>query len=256
MIARQLDRHMPDRPLRILDVGAGQGTQSIRLARRGHHVLAVEPDPHMRAAFRESLSSEDGDVQDRVALHAGELGSLADVIGEQTFDLVMLLGVLMYLANSRSPIAELATHVSPGGLLAVAVRTNTSAVWRPAARQDWLAALDAFDEHDAALRDERDMRYINEIGAPARTDDIDALVAAAAADGFELRNWYGVRVAVDMAERDPVAPTDPEQLAALFDVEERLGASDPYRQLAQLAHLVLAKQDSRAKLTEMSRTAV
>jgi hypothetical protein len=45
-----------------------------------------------------------------------------------------------------------------------------------------------------------------------------------------------------MAECDPVAPTDPEQLAALFDVEERLGATDPYRQLAQLAHLVMVKR--------------
>jgi S-adenosylmethionine-dependent methyltransferase len=36
MIARQLDRHLPKHPARILDVGAGQGTQSIRLARDGH----------------------------------------------------------------------------------------------------------------------------------------------------------------------------------------------------------------------------
>jgi len=36
MIARQLDRHLPKHPARILDVGAGQGTRSIRLARAGH----------------------------------------------------------------------------------------------------------------------------------------------------------------------------------------------------------------------------
>ena len=33
MIARQLDKHLPGPPARVLDVGAGQGTQSIRLAR-------------------------------------------------------------------------------------------------------------------------------------------------------------------------------------------------------------------------------
>jgi SAM-dependent methyltransferase len=50
MIARQLDRHLGANLGRVLDVGAGQGTQSIRLARAGHEVLAVEPDPGMRAA--------------------------------------------------------------------------------------------------------------------------------------------------------------------------------------------------------------
>jgi hypothetical protein len=52
MISRQLGRHLPAPAARILDVGAGQGTQSIRLARAGHRVLAVEPDPAMRGAFQ------------------------------------------------------------------------------------------------------------------------------------------------------------------------------------------------------------
>jgi len=41
-------------------------------------------------------------------------------------------------------------------------------------------------------------------------------------------------------------PSDPGQLAALLDVEERLGAADPYRQLGQLAHLILRKPDTAA----------
>jgi protein-L-isoaspartate O-methyltransferase len=60
MISRQLARHLPEHPVRVLDVGAGQGTQSIRLARAGHQVLAVEPDPGMRAAFRAALGTEPG----------------------------------------------------------------------------------------------------------------------------------------------------------------------------------------------------
>jgi S-adenosylmethionine-dependent methyltransferase len=62
-----------------------------------------------------------------------------------------------------------------------------------------------------------------------------------AAHGLELENWYGVRIAVDMEELDPPPPSDPGELAALLDVEERLGAADPYRQLGQLAHLILRR---------------
>lgn len=250
MISRQLDRHMPKHPARVLDVGAGQGTQSIRLARAGHHVLAIEPDPDMRTAFRAALGTEPGQVRDRVILRDGSVGSLAAATGGEVYDIALLMGVLMYLPASPPVIAELAAHVVPGGFIALAVRTTTSALWRPAARQDWQAALAAFDEHDTAQVERRDMRYINEIGTPARADDLETLTATAAAAGLELENWYGVRIAVDMEELDPAPPSDPSQLAALLDVEERLGATDPYRQLGQLAHLILRKMDTATTPSE------
>jgi S-adenosylmethionine-dependent methyltransferase len=246
MISRQLDRHLPEPPARVLDVGAGQGTQSVRLARAGHRVLAVEPDPEMRAAFRATVGAERAEVQDRVTLRDGSVLDLAAVTRGAVYDAVLLLGVLMYLPASQPVIAELAAYVAPGGFLAVAVRTATSALWRPAARQDWQAALAAFDEHDRALTERRDMRYINEIGAPARADDLDALTTLATACGLQLEHWYGVRIAVDPDELDPAPPSDPRQLAALLDVEERLGATDPYRQLGQLAHLILRKANTFA----------
>jgi SAM-dependent methyltransferase len=242
MISRQLDKHLPSAPAWVLDVGAGQGTQSIRLARAGHRVHAVEPDADMRAAFQASLSGESAEVQDRVTLQEGRIGELAGVAGDRVYDVVLLLGVLMYLPATQPVITELAPHVAPGGLLALAIRTNTSAVWRPVARQDWRAALAAFDEYDAARRERRDMRYVNEIGTPARADDLASLASYASTLGLGLEAWYGVRIAVDPEEVDPEPPRDPHELAALLDLEERLGATDPYRQLGQLAHLILRRR--------------
>src|SRR6202044_1931484 len=68
IIARQLDRHLRTLPARILDVGAGQGTQSIRLARAGHQVVSVEPDPDMRSAFGAALRAERAEVRERVTV--------------------------------------------------------------------------------------------------------------------------------------------------------------------------------------------
>jgi S-adenosylmethionine-dependent methyltransferase len=244
MISRQLGRHLRTHPARVLDVGAGQGTQSIRLARAGHRVLAVEPDPGMRAAFAAALDAEPADVRERVTLREGSAARLAPATGGEAFDAVLLLGVLMYLEASEPVIAELAAHVAPGGMLAVAARTTVSALWRPAARQDWQAAQATFREYDRARAQGRDMRYTNEIGAPARADDFAALTAVAAGNGLALEDWYGVRIAVDPEELDPPPPSDPRELAALLDVEERLGATDPYRQLGQLAHLILRRRES------------
>ncbi len=197
MIARQLDKHLPPPPAWVLDVGAGQGTQSIRLARAGHHVHAVEPDADMCAEFQAALSGESAEVGERVTLQEGRIGELDAVTGDRVYDVVLVLGVLMYLPASQPVISELAPHVAPGGLLALAIRTNTSAVWRPAARGDWQAALAAFDEYDAARRERRDMRYVNEIGTPARADDLTDLTSYASTLGLGLENWYGVRIAVD-----------------------------------------------------------
>ncbi|MGH3394587.1 MAG: class I SAM-dependent methyltransferase [Streptosporangiaceae bacterium] len=241
IITRQLGRHLPDRPGRVLDVGAGQGTQRLRLARAGHRVVAVEPDPDMRAQLRAALRDDPADVRDRVTVVAGSIGDLGSAIPAGGYDAVLCLGVLMYLPESRPAITELAGHVAAGGFLCLAVRTPVSAVWRPAARQDWPAALAALQERASAQAQGRDMRYLNEIGAPARTDSIDTIAEVAAESGLELERWYGVRIAVDLAELDPPAPADPGQLAALLDVEEYLGATDPYRQLAQLAHLILRR---------------
>jgi SAM-dependent methyltransferase len=174
-------------------------------------------------------------------LAAGSIGELHAVTDGQLFDVVLLLGVLMYLPASQPVIAELAAQLAPGGFLALAIRLPASVLWRPAARQDWPAALAAFDEYETSRRDGRDLRYINEIGTPARADELATVTAEAGRLGLRLENWYGVRIAVDPEEVDPEPPRDPQQLAALFDVEERLGCTDPYRQLGQLAHLILRR---------------
>ena len=90
-------------------------------------------------------------------------------------------------------------------------------------------------------------------GDPAHVRDIGRHAAdpairrpPAAGYGLRLETWYGVRIAVDQGELDPPPPSDPRELAALLDVEERLGATDPYRQLGQLAHLILRKADTAA----------
>ncbi|MCF6477018.1 hypothetical protein FAF44_53330, partial [Nonomuraea sp. MG754425] len=42
LVTRQLARHLPAAPCRVLDVGSGQGTQALRMAARGHHVTALD----------------------------------------------------------------------------------------------------------------------------------------------------------------------------------------------------------------------
>lgn len=237
LVTRQLRAHLSDPPLHVLDVGAGQGTQAHRLAADGHAVTAVEPDPGMRDAFTQAAERLPAEARDRVRLLAADVAALESVTSPAAYDVVLCHGVLMYLPAAAPTVTALASRVAPGGLLSLVARNGDAMAWRPALRRDWAATLALLDEVDAARAECRDAVYRNELGVDARADTVSALAAACSDAGLEVEQWYGVRVASDGVPVDEPAPEEAD-LAALLDVEERLGRTDPYRWVATLVHLV------------------
>jgi hypothetical protein len=116
-------------------------------------------------------------------------------------------------------------------------RNAAALAWRPATRHDWVAALALLDELQGSREEGRDSFYLNEIGVRARADWPEDLMAVFEAEDLDLQGWYGVRTASDNVSVD--TPTPPhDELEQLLSVEERLGATDPYRRLSTLFHLV------------------
>jgi S-adenosylmethionine-dependent methyltransferase len=58
-----------------------------------------------------------------------------------------------------------------------------------------------------------------------------------------VRAWYGVRVFTDTAATDAVVPGEPA-LTELLACEERAGATDPYRRVAALTHVIAHRAES------------
>lgn len=251
VIARQLAGHVQDlarasrsagqpRRLTILDVGAGQGTQAIRLARLGHEVTAVDPDPAMRACAADLIAAEDPETTARMQLRPGGLGGLATVLPGTAYDVVLCHGVFMYLPESAPAVAELAPFVAPGGLLSLVVRNAAGLALRPALQGRWSVVQDLLDEVAAARREGRDPSYTNEIGVRARADDVATLSEVCRVAGLAPVAHYGVRLVSDLVPVDAPAPTA-DELEALVNAELRLGELDPYRQVATLAHLLFRR---------------
>ncbi|HET8616400.1 MAG TPA: methyltransferase domain-containing protein [Actinomycetales bacterium] len=233
LVQRQLAAHLPPVPARVLDVGAGQGTQAIGLARLGYDVTAVEPDASMRQAMAATAASEPEEVQQRLRVLPGALGSLPDQIGATTFDVVCCHGVLMYLEQPRPAVVELCSLVASAGVLSLVARNADAMALRPGLRRDWAGVHRLLD---SAASDHP--TYVNELGVPARADRLEELASFVAGRRMHVERWYGVRVLTDGVPIDEPVPDDPHELAALLDAEERVGRTDPYRRLGTLLHVV------------------
>lgn len=214
----------------MLDIGCGQATQAIRLARAGHLVTGVDPDPATLAAAQTALAAEPPEVWGRVQLLAGDGHQCGRWYGPRSFDVVLCHGVLMYVPDPDPMLAVLARILAPGGVLSLLVRNADALAMRAGLGGDWRAALQAFDS----------VRYTNRLGVPARADRLSELATTLSELSVPLRQWYGVRVFTD-GMSDSAVPVDGRQLAQLLDAEDRAGRRDPYRQVAALLHVVASK---------------
>ncbi|MEV7888032.1 methyltransferase domain-containing protein [Streptomyces sp. NPDC002817] len=228
-MARQLDEQIAGRfpvgqRLRVLDVGMGQGTQALRLARAGHQVTGLEQDATMVAAARESLCAEPEGIRERMRIIEGDGRDTGVHFLPGSFDVVLCHGVLMYVEEPDPLLAGLARMLAPGGLLSLLVRNADALAMRPGLSGDWAGALGAFDT----------VSYTNRLGLDVRADRLETLTATLAGIGAPLHAWFGVRVFTDTAADGVEIPDDVETLLA---AEERAGRTDPYRRVAALLHL-------------------
>ncbi|MCX4914273.1 MULTISPECIES: methyltransferase domain-containing protein [unclassified Streptomyces] len=228
-MARQLDEQIAGRypvgqRLRVLDVGMGQGTQALRLARAGHQVTGLEQDATMLSVAREALAAEPEGIRSRVRLIEGDGRETGVHFLPGSFDVVLCHGVLMYVQEPDALLAGLARMLAPGGLLSLLVRNADALAMRPGLHGDWAATLSAFDT----------TAYTNRLGLDVRADRLSTLTGTLAGIGAPLHAWYGVRVFTDTAADGAAVPADVETLLA---AEERAGRTDPYRRVAALLHL-------------------
>jgi ubiquinone/menaquinone biosynthesis C-methylase UbiE len=99
----------------VLEVGCGAGATAVELARRGHLVAALDRSPAMLERARAHAVASG--VGDRIMAVLGDAHQLMFPTG--TFDLVLALGVLSWLAEPNTAIRELARVTRPDGLVLI-----------------------------------------------------------------------------------------------------------------------------------------
>jgi SAM-dependent methyltransferase len=135
---------LPAAPARVLDVGCGTGTPSLELARAGHDVTAIDPDPTaIELAGRTVHKGRPG----RLAYNQSDVATWA--ADEATFDVVVTTRTLHHLPEPAEALNQMRHWLRPGGRF-VCVDFLHDPFDRRAAR--WLAQVRCLLEATGAYR--------------------------------------------------------------------------------------------------------
>lgn len=107
----------------VLDAGCGPGVHSIRVAKAGHPVCAIDISNTMLSQARQRAESQN--VADKIDFSQKDLTKLD--FPDNSFRYVFSWGVVIHIANAEKALEELARIIEPGGKLALYV-TNKTAV--------------------------------------------------------------------------------------------------------------------------------
>lgn len=99
----------------FLDAGCGSCAHSLRLARRGYLVHAIDFSAYILSIAKARV--HDGEFTDRVSVNRSSL--LALPFRSESFDHVLCWGVLMHIPDIEQATRELTRVLKPGGVLII-----------------------------------------------------------------------------------------------------------------------------------------
>jgi 2-polyprenyl-3-methyl-5-hydroxy-6-metoxy-1,4-benzoquinol methylase len=212
--------------LTVVDVGGGTGGFAVPLAEAGHRVTVVDTSPDALAAL--TRRAAEAGVAERITAVQGDADQLADLIADDSADLVLCHSVLEVVDDPVRAARALAAALRDGGSASVVVANRAAAVLSRALSGHLSAAADvATDPAGRAGPADKLRRRFDAAGATA-------LLAAA---GLTVEKIHGVRVLADLVPGS-VADGDPAGLLAL---ELALADEPPYRDIATQLHLYCRK---------------
>jgi tRNA 5-carboxymethoxyuridine methyltransferase len=228
VIWRDIEEQCPDiygdKPLRVLDVGAGLGQLAVRLAKLGHRVTVNDISSEM-LSIAKSAAAEAGVEADITWLHC-PFQVLSELI-EDRFDLVLCHAVVEWLAEPEKLIEHLTDYIAEAGTLSFTYYNRHSLEYRNLIRGNFnLLKQDTFTPDPGSLTPTN----------PLLPEQVQAWVDDA---GLTVQATSGVRVFHDYVTTLRGGNGVP---ASVIEMELVYSKREPYRWLGRYIHLLLTRK--------------
>ena len=228
-----LQRHIPNHSIRVLDIGGGNGLDSLALAEQGHSVTIVDHSAEMLADAKRRAAELN--IEPRLKLVHAPLSQLGALFEQATFDLVLCHNVLQYVDDAATAIGVMGPLLSAPGLLSIILPNPSSEPLRVAFQQ--------YDLPLAQSRIDASHIYTPLFEVDVRRYNVDEISNWLAEAGLQLSAHYGIRCICDYLA-DNERKYDPEFFEQLTKIEIAMSDTHPYYLIARFMHLLATKESS------------
>jgi S-adenosylmethionine-dependent methyltransferase len=231
VVQHNLLRHLDQTPLRILDVGGGNGRETLALAAHGHHVTLVDYSPEMLADAR--LKVEEAGLTERIDLHEADLIALPTLFAPESFDVVLCHNVLQYVGDPGEAVKDVAALVRPAGYVSVLSPNRYGETYLRALLHNDLAT--ALGQLDATTVEATLFKV------PVHRFSGNEMIELLRQAGCSTASHYGVLCVCAYIPNNDLK-YDPAFFAQLEQLELALSDRHPYNQVARFFHVIALKE--------------
>lgn len=227
-----IQRHLDNHPLRILDVGGGNGFNSIYFAQQGHTVTLLDYSSVMLSDAQQAAEQEG--VSEKITFCLADVGEIQDFFHGQQFDLILCHLMIEFVSEPKKVLKNISNLMAPKGLLSLLDGNRYSEVYRKAVQaNDLVAALKVVDTKEYFHP------WFNRLTPLFSNAEIIDIMRAYRC---EVVGDYGIRCICDYLPNEP--KYEAEYFEALEQLERKLTDTYPYKLLARFYQVIMQKQKS------------
>jgi len=219
-----LERHLGAAPLRILDVGGGNGVDAVYLAQHGHVVTLVDASEAMVNAAREQARA--AQLEDRITCYQADVRTLER---ESGFDVVLCHNVVQYVEDPAQLFRTLRGCLKDSGILSIIGANRYS--------ESYTLALQRLDFEGAEAHLETTTRLSGVFGKTLHLYTPEQMTRALDTADCTVIGQYGIRCLMDYIP-DNDTKHDPAFYQRLERLELAMADRYPYYVLARYFHFI------------------
>lgn len=235
---KNLEGFLPDpvRQQRVLDLGGGTGSMSVRLARKEFQVVLLDSSEEMLGIAQKEAKASG--VAERISFRNADAGQLRELFEPESFEIVVCHNLLEYLADPAAIVRAISNVLRKDGIVSLLVRNRGGDVLKAAIKSPDLGLAKKHLSAQTVV----DSLY----GKPVRVFDPAGVIQKLAKANLAVVAERGVRVFSDYRD---LADPDPETYLRLLELEFTLGCQPQFAAIARYIQII-ARHSGAAQVSE------